>query len=105
MLNFGERNILSGDVPIQNRLVPHVSTFDDDVVDRCWKAWVTNEGKDEIVDIFITMSSGHRDHFKCLESFQDGRDRRFRGRVLRVVDWIAGRYLSLQRLGDERNRC
>jgi hypothetical protein len=84
MLNFGERNILAGDVPIKNRLVPHIPTFNDYIVHRCWKAWVTNERKDEIVDIFITMSRGHRYDFKRLERFQNRRDRRFRGCILSV---------------------
>ena len=94
MLDFGERDVLAGDVSIKNRLVPHVTTFNDNVVDRCQKVWVTNEGQDQIVCIFLTMGCWHRYDFKRLESFQDCRDRRFRGRVLSVIDRMARRDLS-----------
>jgi hypothetical protein len=90
MLDFGERNVLAGDVSIKNRLVPHVTTFNDNVVDRCQKAWVTNEGQDEVVDIFLSMSRWHPYNFEGLKSFQDCRDRRFRDRALSVADRMAG---------------
>jgi hypothetical protein len=90
MLDFSERNVFTGDVPIKNWLVPHIPTFNDDVVHQCRKARVTNEGQDEVVDIFLSMTRWHPYNFEGLKSFQDRRDRRFRDRVLSVADGMAG---------------
>jgi hypothetical protein len=69
MLDFCERNVLTGNVSIKNRLVPHVTAFNDDVVDRSRKARITEKGQDEVVDIFSIMGRFHGYDFKTLESF------------------------------------
>ena len=101
VLHFGKRNVLTGDVAIQDRLVSHVAAFNNYVVRRCREAWVTNQGQNQIIDVFLPMGRRHCDHFEGLESFQNGRDCRLGRRVLSASAKLAGRNASLSDLRNE----
>ena len=75
---FGERNILSCNVTVQDGLIERIAALDFYVVDFVCKAWGANQRKNEVIQVFLVMRLWHRNYFIPVESSEDALDGGFR---------------------------
>ncbi len=98
LLHFGERDIFSSYVTVQDGLIERIAGLEHNVVHLLIKGRVADQRKDEIIEILHAMVLRHRDDFVLVECGQDGCYRRFR-------NWLgACRLRLLARLGHGRRR-